>query len=261
MARTGLQGHVALVTGGSRGIGAATARTLAARGYDVALTYRNKAARAEEVAADVRAAGARALPLACDMTLTEDVAALAAALRQWTPRLDALILNASGGLEREQLAADPQYPTRINRDAQLATVDALLPLMGVGGVLVLVTSHWAHLFGRVEQLPAYDAVAESKHAGEVALRARMPEFAARGIRLLVVTGDLIEGTITPKLLERKAPGLAEGRRDEVGALPTADDMGAAIAVAATDATLPSGHVVVIGGALDSLPRLALAPTK
>ena len=96
-------------------------------------------------------------------------------------------------------------------------LDGALPLMTDGGVVVFVTSHWAHLYGQVEQIPAYEPVAESKHAGEVALRARMDELAARGIRLIVVTGDLIEGTITPKLLERTSPGLEQDRRSALGA--------------------------------------------
>ncbi|MGZ3637109.1 MAG: SDR family oxidoreductase, partial [Ktedonobacterales bacterium] len=95
-------------------------------------------------------------------------------------------------------------------------------------------------------------VAASKHAGEMALRARQAEFDRLGIRLIVVTGDLIEGTITPKLLERAAPGLASGRRESIGQLPTAEEMGQAIAIAATDTTLRSGHTVVIGGTLDAL---------
>jgi NAD(P)-dependent dehydrogenase (short-subunit alcohol dehydrogenase family) len=243
---------VALVTGGSRGIGAATAAALATRGYDVALTYRNKAARASEVVAEVERRGGRGLAVACDITLREDVAALVATLRAWAGRLDVLVLNASGGLERDLLAADPACPMRINRDAQVAVVDAALPLMPSGATLVFVTSHWAHLFGRVPQLPHYDGVAESKHAGEVALRERQAELNRQGIRLLVVTGDLIEGTITPKLLERKAPGVAASRQHALGKLPTADDMGEAIVQAATDPALPSGHTVVIGGSLESL---------
>ncbi|MGH2517129.1 MAG: SDR family oxidoreductase [Ktedonobacterales bacterium] len=247
--------RTALITGGSRGIGAATAVALAARGYDVALTYRNKAARAREVVARIEQHGVRGLALACDITAPEQLTALVAAVRKWTDRLDVLALNASGGLEREALAADPNYPMRINRDAQLATLDAALPLMPPGATIVFVTSHWAHLFGQVVQLPAYDGVAESKHAGEVALRGRQNELAARGVRLLVVTGDLIEGTITPKLLERKAPGLAGERRGEIGSLPTAAAMGEVIAAAANDPTLPSGHTLVVGGSLESLPRL------
>jgi NAD(P)-dependent dehydrogenase (short-subunit alcohol dehydrogenase family) len=246
------QRPAALVTGGSRGIGAATALALAERGYDVAVTYRNKRSRAEEVATQATAKGARALVIASDITAEADVADLATQLRDWAGHLDALVLNASGGLEREMLAADPDYPMHINRDAQIAVVDALLPLMPRGSTIVFVTSHWAHLHGRVPQLPAYGAVAESKHAGEQALRARQDEFAEKGIRLIVVTGDLIEGTITPRLLERAAPGLGQARREAIGDLPTAQDMGETIAAAATDASLPTGHTVVIGGSLEAM---------
>lgn len=243
---------VALVTGGSRGIGAATAVALAARGYDVAVTYRNKAARANKVVAEVERCGVRGLAHACDITDRTRVAAVVAALRDWFGRLDVLVLNASGGLERDLLAADPDYPMRINRDAQLALVDSALPLMPAGSTIVFVTSHWAHLFGRVAQLPHYDRVAESKHAGEIALRKRQAELAPRGVRLLVVTGDLIEGTITPKLLERKSPGLAASRQSKLGKLPTAQEMGEAIAAAAADPALPTGHTIIVGGSLDSL---------
>ncbi|HEX8731427.1 MAG TPA: SDR family NAD(P)-dependent oxidoreductase, partial [Ktedonobacterales bacterium] len=98
--------RVALVTGGSRGIGAATTLALATRGYDVALTYRNKVARAERVAAEARARGVGALPIGGDMTRPADLARLLAELHAWRGALDALILNASGGLEREALASD-----------------------------------------------------------------------------------------------------------------------------------------------------------
>ncbi len=241
----------ALITGGSRGIGAATALALAARGCDSIVTYRNKAARAEGVVTEIAARGRRGLALAADMTRADDVAALFARAATWADGLDLLILNASGGLERDLLAEDPDYPTRLNRDAQLATVDAALPLLRQGSTIVFITSHWAHRYGQVTQLPAYEAVAASKHAGEVALRTRQEEFAARGIRFLVVTGDLIEGTITPKLLARAAAvqGLAA---DTPHDLPTATEMGTAIAVAALDRTLPSGHTTVVGRALDTL---------
>lgn len=204
----------------------------------------------------VTARGVSGLAIGCDMTDAAALERLVPALRAWNGgALDLLVLNASGGLERDLTAADPSYPMRINRDAQLALVDRVLPLLRPGSTIVLITSHWAHRFGQVEQLPAYDVVAETKHAGEVALRARQDELAARGIRLLVVSGDLIEGTITPRLLERKARGLAGSRRDSTGKLPTIEDMGAAIVDATLDPTLPGGHTVVVGGALESLPRL------
>jgi NAD(P)-dependent dehydrogenase (short-subunit alcohol dehydrogenase family) len=247
---------VALVTGASRGIGAATALALAEHGYDVAITYRNKAARANEIAAEITRHGVRALAVGCDITQPEDVNRLFATIRQWSEHLNLLVLNAAGGLERDLVAADPDYPMRINRDAQLAVLDGALPLMLEGGTVIYVTSHWAHLHGQVNYMPAYAPVASTKHAGEQALRARQPDLAPRGIRLLVVTGDLIEGTIMAKMMERLAPGLSQERRQEnqTGQLPSVTEMGEAIANAAMDTTLPGGYTVVVGGALDTFER-------
>lgn len=245
---------VALVTGGSRGIGAATALALAERGYDVAITYRNKAARASEVAAELTRWGVRSLSVGCDITRHVDVGRLFVELREWSDHLDLLILNVAGGMERDLVAADPHYPMRINRDAQLVVLDGALPLMAEGGVIIYVTSHWAHLHGQVVYPPAYTSVAESKYAGEEALRARRQELADRGMRLLFVTGDLIEGTIMTKLMERIAPGVTEDRRQRGGKLPMVTEMGQSIANAAGDTTLPSGHTVVVGGALNTVAR-------
>ncbi len=244
--------HIALITGGSRGIGAETALVLAAHGYNIALTYRNKTARANEVITEVMHHGVRGLALPCDLTHYEDVAAFFEQLKQWAGHLDILVLNASGGLERELIAADPQYAMHINRDAQLHFLDAALPFMQSGSVIVFVTSHWAHLYGQIEQIPAYEPVAESKYAGEHALRVRQDEFVDKGIRLVVVTGDLIEGTITPKLLERTAPGLLNERRTRTGALPTAAEMGREIALTAMNESIPTGATVVVGEALQAL---------
>lgn len=246
---------VALVTGGSRGIGAAAALALAHRSYDVAITYRNKAARANDVASEIEQQGVRSLSVQCDITLQEDRVRLFEALRAWSDRLDVLVLNASGGLERDMLANDPEYPMRINRDAQVSLVETLLPLLSEGSSIIFVTSHWAHLHGQIVDIPVYAPIAASKHAGEQALRAMQDELVNRSIRLIVVTGDLVEGTITPKLLERAMPGLATYRRNMVGQLPTAADMGEAIVAAAADRTLPGGSTVVVGGSLETLPRL------
>lgn len=241
--------RTALITGGSRGIGASTTVALARRGYDVVINYRNKAARANEVIEQATQRGVRGLALKSDITRQEDRGQLFAAIQTWGGRLDVLVLSASGGLEKDLLALDPEYPMHINRDAQVALLDGALPLMSEGGVVAFITSHWAHLYGQIEQIPTYQPVAESKYAGEQALRARLPELSGRGIRLVVITGDLIAGTITPKLLERAEPGLKEQRESTIGPLPTAEEMGEAIAVAATDDTLPSGHTVVVGGSL------------
>lgn len=234
---------VALVTGASRGIGAAVARLLAAAGADLIINYRSKGARADEVAATVVALGRRALTVQADLTEAEQIYVMAGQVAQSFGRLDLLVLNASGGLEKDRA---PGYAMHLNRDAQLATLDALLPLLRVGGVVVFVTSHWAHFYGQRPLVAAYEPVAASKRAGEDALRARVAELAERGVRLVVVSGDIIEGTITPKLLERAQPGVLEGRRDAVGRLPTIEEFAQAIVAAATDNALPSGHTVFVG---------------
>jgi hypothetical protein len=140
---------------------------------------------------------------------------------------------------------------RINRDAQVTFAQLALPLLVAGAAVVLVPSHWAHRYGEVSQLPAYAPIAESKHAGEQALRERFAD-PRLGIHVLVVTGDLVEGTVTQKLLEPASRGLAEHRRHTAGGLPTAADMGSAIAAAALDGALPAGHTVVVGGDLGLL---------
>ena len=240
----------AFVTGGSRGIGADTCVALAHAGFDVAFTYRNKAARAEETAARVTAAGTAATPLQCDITVAADRARAAERLWALASPLRVVVLNASGGLERDLLAADPEYPMHVNRDAQVAVLDAVAPLLAPGATVVFVTSHWAHLYGRVAQLPQYEPIARSKHAGEVAVRERAP---ALGLRLVVVTGDLVEGTITARLLERADPNIGALRMDAEHRLPSTGDLARAIVAAVLDEQLPSGHTVVVGRDLGSLP--------
>lgn len=237
-----LAGKVALVTGASRGVGAEIARLPAERGADVVVNYRSKGRRAEAVAETVRAAGRRALVVQADLVDEAAVAAMFSAVRETFGALDLLVLNASGGLEKEMPA---DYAMRLNHDAQLGALDQALPLVAAGSRIVFVTSHLAHFHGQKPGMPEYEPVAASKHAGEIALRARVPELAALGISLIVVSGDLIEGTITPKLLERMRPGVIAQRRAEAGTLPTTESFARAIVAAAT-ADLPSGETVYVG---------------
>jgi 3-oxoacyl-[acyl-carrier protein] reductase len=238
-----LIGKTALVTGASRGIGAETTRLLADRGADVAINFRSKGSRAQDVAAQVQARGRRALLVQADLTDQDGIERMMQEISEGFGRLDILILNASGGLEKEKPLS---YAMNLNLTAQVKTLEAALPLMPRGGCIVFVTSHWAHFYGRQPVYPAYEPIAASKKAGEDALRARLPELAARGLRLAIVSGDMIDGTITPKLLERLQPGLIAARRGQVGALPTLREFAAAIVDAAGDSAKPSGHVSFVG---------------
>jgi NAD(P)-dependent dehydrogenase (short-subunit alcohol dehydrogenase family) len=239
-----LRGKVVLVTGASRGVGARVATLFGEARAKVVVNYRNKGPRAEEVAAEVRRLGGQAITAAADVTKRDDLRRMFELIRKTYSRLDVLVLNASGGLEKDMPA---DYAMQLNRDAQLETVDEALPLMPDGGRVVFVTSHMAHFHGEQPGFDVYEPVAVSKRAGEDALRARVPELSARGASIVVVSGDLIDGTTTPRLMQRQRPGLIEARREAAGGwLPTVDDFARAIVDAAADSTLESGDTVYVG---------------
>lgn len=104
----------------------------------------------------------------------------------------------------------------------------------------------AHFYGSKPVYPLYEPVAQSKKAGEEALRAYIPELSKRDIKLVVVSGDLIEGTITPKLMQRQNPGLIETRQQQAGVLPTIEEFAHAIASSALDNQLETGATIFVG---------------
>src|SRR6478735_10594196 len=89
-----LNGKTALVTGGSRGIGAATARALAAAGADVAISYANSKEKAESVVQDLKALGVRAAAFQADQGDDAQSAALVSRVIDYFGRIDILVNNA-----------------------------------------------------------------------------------------------------------------------------------------------------------------------
>jgi NAD(P)-dependent dehydrogenase (short-subunit alcohol dehydrogenase family) len=234
--------RIILVTGASRGIGAEVAQRLADPHTHVIVNYREKAKRAETIAEAIRQAGGHASTLAADISDDTAADAMMADIATRFGRLDGLILNASGGLE---LGADPGYAMRLNRDAQRHLAQAALPLMSTGARIVFVTSHQAHFFPNKAVPKGYSAVAASKRAGETALYAMRAEFDRAGVHLTVVSGDMIDGTIIVRLLERRDPEAVDSRRTHAP-LPTVEQFAGAIVTAATTAS-PAG-IVYVGGA-------------
>ena len=237
-----LSGVRALVTGSSRGIGADTAGMLAAAGAKVAINYRNKEARALKVVAAIEADGGEAIALGGDLTDPHAVAGMFEIVEKTWGGLDLLVLNASGGMES---GMDEDYAMKLNRDAQVNVLDAALPLMTSGSRVVFVTSHQAHFVATAETMPSYLPVALSKRAGEDALRGRAVELAEKGVGFVVVSGDMIEGTITATLLERANPGAIELRREEAGRLYSVNEFAAEVAQAAVD-PIPENHTRYVG---------------
>lgn len=237
-----LAGKTALVTGSSRGIGADTVRYFAEAGANVVINFRNKAPRAEKLAAQLRELGVDALVAGADLTDPASVGDMIAAVQERFGGLDILVLNASGGME-SGMAED--YALTLNRDAQVNVLDQALPLLGEGSRVVFVTSHQAHFIRTTPTMPEYEAVALSKRAGEDALRERIPGLAERGVEFVVVSGDMIEGTITATLLERANPGAIASRRESAGKLYNVSEFAAEVALAAVE-PVPADNTRLVG---------------
>lgn len=226
-----LSGKTALVTGSSRGIGADTATYFAQAGANVVINFRNKAPRAEKLATQLRELGVEVLVVGADLTDPASVSDMMSQVRDAFGGLDLLVLNASGGMES---GMGEDYALVLNRDAQLNVLDAAVPLMGDGSRVVFVTSHQAHFIRTTPTMPEYEPVALSKRAGEDSLRERIPGLAEQGIDFVVVSGDMIEGTITATLLERANPGAIADRRESAGKLYNVSEFAAEVALAAVE---------------------------
>ena len=130
-----LAGRVAVVTGSSRGIGADTARYLAAAGASVVVNYRSKAPRADKVVAEIATAGGTAIAVGADLTDAASVASLFERTGDRTrqdrhPRVECLRRHGDG------LGED--YAMRLNRDAQVNVVEGALPHLAEGARIVFV---------------------------------------------------------------------------------------------------------------------------
>ena len=242
LAAASLTGKRALVTGSSRGIGADTAQYLAEAGASVVINYRNKEARAVKLADQLRAAGGTALTVGADLTDPASVQAMFDTVAAEWGGLDILVLNASGGME-SGMAED--YAMQLNRDAQVNVLNAALPLLAEGGRVVFVTSHQAHFIRTTPTMPEYEAVALSKRAGEDALRELIPALTEKGVEFVVVSGDMIEGTITATLLNRLNPGAIDARKEAAGKLYNVSEFAAEVASAVVD-PVPADHTRLVG---------------
>lgn len=142
----GLKDKVALVTGGSRGIGAAIARRLAGHGADVALTYEQAADHASAVACEIKDMGRRSLAIKAD---SGDVAAVAAAVDEAAEmfgRLDIVVNNAGAfmvGPVADLGLAEFDRTVAVNVRAPYAASRAAIRHMGEGGRIISIGSNMA----------------------------------------------------------------------------------------------------------------------
>jgi NAD(P)-dependent dehydrogenase (short-subunit alcohol dehydrogenase family) len=182
---------ILLVTGGGRGIGAATARIAAARGYDVCVNYRTNKDAAGRVVADIRAAGRRALAVAADVSSEPDVLRMFEACDRELGRVDALVNNAA--ILEQQMRLDAMDAARLTRVLATNVVGPFLCAReavkrmstkygGRGGAIVNVSSGASRLGSPSE----YIDYAASKGALDTMTIGLAREVAAEGIRVNAV---------------------------------------------------------------------------
>ena len=114
---------------------------------------------AEQVAGKVREAGGEAMLVEADLTDAASVDAMFESVKEGFGGLDILVLNASGGLEKD---AGADYGMKLNRDSQVYAARKALEYMGPGSAIVFVTSHLAHYHGEKPVPDIYEVVAASK---------------------------------------------------------------------------------------------------
>jgi NAD(P)-dependent dehydrogenase (short-subunit alcohol dehydrogenase family) len=216
---------VMLVTGASRGIGAATARHAARAGYDVAVNYRSSTAEAEQVVADCRAAGAKALALQGDVGRDETVIDLFARIDREFGRIDVLINNA--GIINRQCRVDEMSHDVVEDIFRANVFSAFFCAReaarrmstqrgGRGGVILNISSVAAKHGG----LPMESHYAATKGALDAFTIGFAKEVGTEGIRVVSVRPGVIVTAIHDihggqQTIDRVAPSIPIGRAGTV----------------------------------------------
>lgn len=187
---------IALITGGSRGLGKSTALHLAAQGSDIILTYRSAKAEAEATVAAIQALGRHAVALQLDVGHSASFAAFAETVNHalaatfGRSRFDHLVNNAGEGRYASFMeTTEAQFDDLMNVHLKgvFFLTQALLPLMNDGGRIVNISSGLTRF-----ALPGYAAYAAMKGAVEVLSRYLAKELGGRGIAVNTLAPGAIE---------------------------------------------------------------------
>jgi enoyl-[acyl-carrier protein] reductase III len=236
-------GTTALVTGGSRGIGAVVAAELARCGARVVVNYREDAAGAEATVRRIESEGGSASAQRANLVHPDEI-------RELFGRLDALnflVHNAAIGSFKPMLELRPNQwdlSLSVNARALLLCAQSALPLMEArGGAIVAMSS-----LGSMRVVPEYGAIGASKAAMESVVRSLAVELGPRGIRVNAVAGGVVDGPTIRKhpradeLLDRARTHSPRGR------LVTAEELAAAVLFLCSPLSAGiAGQTIVVDG--------------
>lgn len=241
-----LEGKVALVTGASRGIGAAIAERLAADGASVVVNYVKAEREAEAVAERVRRAGVRALVLQADVGDPVQAARLVTDAVGQMGRLDILVNNAALVLPEPMGAIEParvraQFATNV--DGVIAAVQAAIEHLPSGGGRVINISSLIASY----PLPAMTVYAAAKGALDAMTRVWAKELGPKGVTVNAVAPGPVETDLMRENLDDATRTIFE-KRTPLGRIGTPDDIADVVAfLASPDARWVTGHVLAASG--------------
>jgi len=245
---------IALITGGSRGLGKNAALKLAKKNSDIILTYRSQQQEAEAVVKEIQAAGAHAVALQLDVADSSSFDAFAAEVQKqlkahWQrDSFDYLLNNAGTGLHVPFTeTSETQFDQLVNVHFKgpFFLTQKLLPLLANGGRILNVSSGLARF-----SLPGHSAYAAMKGAMEVLTRYQAKELGARGIAVNIIAPGAIEtdfgGGVVRDNVQMNAFVASQTALGRAG-LP--DDIGDAISMILSDESgwMTAQRIEVSGG--------------
>jgi NAD(P)-dependent dehydrogenase (short-subunit alcohol dehydrogenase family) len=232
---------IALITGGSRGLGRAAALALAARGVDIVFTYRGNRAEAARVVADLEARGRKAAALQLDLTRPQDIPAFVESLREklathfGRDRIRYLLNNAGTGANAPIAATtEAQFDEMMNAHLKgpFFLTQALLPLLEDGGRILNVSSGLTRF-----AMAGYAAYASMKAAIETFTRYLAVELGPRRIGVNVIAPGAIATDFGGGAVRDNAElNRAVASNTALGRVGQADDIGSVMAVLLSEQT-------------------------
>ncbi len=221
-----LLNKVALITGGARGIGRATALKLARAGCDVAIVYYNSSDEAASLLQDIHQLGRTAVALQANVADQDSVKELLAKFRQQFTQLDILISNAASGVLKPALQMSTKHwrwCLETNALALNHLVTAAKPSMPQGARVIALSS-----LGASRAIPNYAFIGASKAALEALVRSLSIELAADGINVNTISAGVVD-TDALKHFPNRQQLLDEYQAHALSARPlSADDVADAI---------------------------------